>query len=331
MGNLAKSTIYQRRILIVMGVLGVLFLILFGRLWYIQITRSDFFLDQAERNRLRIIDLPAPRGLILDRKNRVLVDNEISFSLILRREYMKDKERLLGVLERNLGLERAHVEKKLEEFRYVPTVFPITLKNRLDFSEIAFVEAHKERFPELSLEWIPTRRYVLGSMASHVLGYVGEVTPAELLQPAFQSLAPGDVVGKSGLERFYNAQVKGTKGQEKVFINSIGQITRVVERIPATKGQDLQVSLDLDIQKKAEEMMEGQKGAVVAIDPRNGEILCLVSKPEFDPNLFISARALGTIWWRIPTNRSRTRSSKELSPPAPSSRSWWPPPPWAKT
>ena len=287
MRDQSKSSIYQQRILIVMAVIGAVFLILFGRLWYIQITRGDYFRDQAEKNRLRIIDIPAPRGLILDRKGRVLVDNEISFSLILRREYMKDKARLLDVLERHLGLERAHVEKKLEEFRLVPTVFPIPLKNRLDFAEIAFVEAHRDRFPELSLEWIPTRRYVLGPMASHIFGYVGEVTPEELAQPAFQSLAPGDIVGKAGLERFYNARVKGTKGQEKVFINSIGQITRVVEKIPAQKGQDLPISIDLEIQKKAEEMMEGQKGAVVAIDPRSGEVLCMVSKPEFDPNLFI--------------------------------------------
>lgn len=287
MRDLSKSSVYQQRILIVMAVIGGVFLVLFGRLWYIQITRGDYFREQAEKNRLRIIDIPAPRGLILDRQGRVLVDNEISFSLILRREYMKDKERLLRVLERHLGLERAHVEKKLEEFRLVPTVFPITLKNRLDFAEIAFVEAHRERFPELSLEWIPTRRYVLDSMASHIFGYVGEVTPEELAQPAFQSLAPGDIVGKSGLERFYNERIKGTKGQEKVFINSIGQITRVVEKVPATKGRDLPISIDLELQKKAEEMMEGQKGAVVAIDPRSGEVLCMVSKPEFDPNLFI--------------------------------------------
>jgi penicillin-binding protein 2 len=283
----SKSSIYQHRILIVMAVIGSVFLVLFGRLWYIQITRGDYFRDQAERNRLRIINIPAPRGLILDRKGRVLVDNEISFSLILRREYMEDKGRLLDVIERHLGLERADLEKKLEDFRLVPTVFPIPLKNRLDFAEIAFVEAHRDRFPELSLEWIPTRRYVLGPMASHIFGYVGEVTPEELAQPAFRSLAPGDIVGKAGLERFYNARVKGTKGQEKVFINSIGQITRVVEKIPAQKGRDLPISIDLEIQKKAEEMMEGQKGAVVAIDPRTGEVLCMVSKPEFDPNLFI--------------------------------------------
>ena len=280
-------SIYQKRILILEIIVGSVMLLLFGRLWYLQVTRGEHYRIQAEKNRLRIIELPAPRGLILDRQGRVLVDNEISFSLILRREFMKDKPRLLGVLEAHLGLERSHVEKKLEEFRQVPTVYPIPLKNRLEFREIAYVEAHHERFPELSLEWVPTRRYVLGPQASHIIGYVGEVTPAELRQPQFQGLAPGDIVGKSGLERFHNEAVMGTKGQEKVFINSIGQITRVVERVPAEKGRDLHISIDVDLQSRAEEIMEEQKGALVALDPRNGEVLCLVSKPEFDPNLFV--------------------------------------------
>lgn len=282
-----EQTLYQRRILFIAAGIALVFLLLFARLWYIQITRGEYYRDQAERNRLRIIELPAPRGLFLDRNGKLLVDNEVSFSLILRREFMKDRDQLLRILDRYFNLERAHVEKKLDEYRYIATVFPITLKNHLCFAEIAYVEAHKERFPELSLEWVPTRRYVCGEMASHLIGYVGEVTADELKQPAFSGVSPGDFVGKSGLERRYNGRLIGRKGQQKVFINSLGEVTRVVDNIPAQKGRDLLLTIDKDIQITAEEVMKDQKGALVAMNPRTGEIYCLVSKPEFDPNLFM--------------------------------------------
>ncbi len=178
----------------------------------------------------------------------------------------------------------------------MPAVFPIVLKNRLSFAEIAFTEAHFERFPELTLEWVPTRRYLLGPMASHLNGYVGEVTPEELKQAAFASRTPGDIIGKTGLERYYDSILDGDKGQQKVFINSIGQITQVVERIPSTKGSDLTLSIDAELQRNAEELMEGQKGALVAMDVPTGQLLCLVSKPEFDPNLFVSQ--LSPAQWR---------------------------------
>ena len=222
-----SGNVFQKRLLLFELALGGLLLILFGRLWFLQITQADYYREKAEQNRLRIIQLPAPRGLIMDRRGRLLVDNEISFSLVLRREYMKDRQTLLRVLRERFGLEPAYVNRKLEEYRRVPTVFPIVLKNRLSFAEIAFTEAHFERFPELTLEWVPTRRYLLGPMASHLNGYVGEVTPEELKQAAFASRTPGDIIGKTGLERYYDSILDGDKGQQKVFINSIGQITQV--------------------------------------------------------------------------------------------------------
>jgi len=291
-----SGSLFQKRLILFELALGGLLLVLFGRLWYLQITRADYYREKAEQNRLRIIELPAPRGLIMDRQGRLLVDNEISFSLVLRREYMKDNQMLLRVLRERFGLDPAFVDRKLEEYRRVPTVFPIVLKNRLSFAEIAFAEAHFERFPELTLEWVPTRRYLLGSMASHLNGYVGEVTPGELKQTAFASRRPGDIVGKTGLERFYDSMLGGDKGQQKVFINSIGQITQVVERIPSSKGHDLTLSIDTELQRRAEELMEGQKGALVAMDVRTGELYCLVSKPEFDPNLFVNQ--LSPAQWR---------------------------------
>jgi penicillin-binding protein 2 len=305
------GSVFQKRLILIEVALGCLMAVLFGRLWFLQITRADFYREKAEQNRLRIIELPAPRGLIMDRQGELLVDNEISFSLVLRREYMKDRQQLLRVLKARFALDPEFVGRKLEEYRLVPTVFPIVLKNRLSFAEIAFTEAHFERFPELTLEWVPTRRYLMGSMASHLNGYVGEVTPAELRLVAFSSRRPGDIVGKTGLERHYNSILTGTKGQQKVFINSIGQITQVVDRIPAAKGHDISLSIDGRLQRVAEELLEGQKGALVAMDVRTGEIYCMVSKPEFDPNMFVGQLS-PTVWRQLVEDPDKPMQNKAI-------------------
>lgn len=281
-----STTVYHRRIVSIGVLIALVMLLLIVRLWYIQVTRSDYYREKAEQNRLRIHEEPAPRGLILDRRGRVLVENELAFSLVLRREYMHNKERLLQVLQRYFGLERQQVEAKLEEYRSVPVVFPITLKNRLKFKEIAFVESHQQSFPELSLDNVSTRHYVYGPMASHLLGYTGEITPRELERTEFAGLKPGDVIGKNGLEREYNRRLMGRKGVVRLYTNSIGQTTGILDKIPPQNGQDLRLSLDLDLQQEAEKQMADYTGALVALDPRTGEIYCMVSKPEFDPNIF---------------------------------------------
>jgi penicillin-binding protein 2 len=280
------QTVYRLRILLIGGFIALGCLVLLARLWYVQITRHDIFRDRADKNRLRIVEVPAPRGLILDRHGHVLVENEVAFSLILRREYIKDRDHLLTTLQSRFDLERGYVEERLAEYRSVPDVLPITLKNQLSFEEIAFVESHKLSFPELSLEHVPTRRYVHNEVAAHILGYVGEITSQELSRPDFADFRQGDIIGKSGLERFYNQRLQGEKGQKHVFINSIGQVTGLLKEMAPRKGEDLTVTLDLDLQLEAERLMKDEIGSLIALNPATGEIYCMVSRPGFDPNLF---------------------------------------------
>ncbi|MBN2430773.1 MAG: penicillin-binding protein 2 [Acidobacteria bacterium] len=280
------QTIYRQRILLIGGFIALSCIVLLARLWYVQITRGESYREKAEKNRLRIVEIPAPRGLILDRNGRVLAENEVAFSLILRREYIQDRSYLLDILESRFALEKSYVRERLKEYRHVPAVLPITLKTRLSFEEIAFVESHKLTFPELSLEYVPTRRYVHNSIAAHVLGYVGEITTQELKRPGFAQFRQGDIIGKSGLERYYNQPLLGKKGQKHVYINSIGQVTGLLEETPALKGEDLRTSLDLELQLEAERLMKDEIGGLVALNPQTGEVYCMVSRPGFDPNLF---------------------------------------------
>lgn len=309
MNSYRPDNLLQRRIFVFSWAVLLLFLILFGRLWYLQITNAPRFLQLAERNRLRVIEMPAPRGLFLDRNGKVLVDNEVSFSLILRREFMRDEEKLLTTLEKNLGLDREALKQKLAEYRNVATVFPIAVKNYMVFKDIAYVEAHRDTYPELSLEWVPSRHYLGGEMGCHLTGYTGEITVEELKQKQFRNLVPGDMVGKSGLERYYNAKLVGIKGQRKVFINSRGQVVEELERVPARKGEDLHLTIDFDLQMAAEQLMAEQKGAVVALNPQTGEIYCLVSKPEYNPNLFVGRLPPGT-WKEFIENPDKPLQNK---------------------
>jgi penicillin-binding protein 2 len=280
------QTFYRLRILLIGGFIALGCIILLARLWFVQITRHEVYRERAEKNRLRIVEIPAPRGLILDRNGRVLVENEVAFSLILRREYIRDREKLLAALHSRFDLEPYYVEERLAAYASVPEVLPITLKNRLSFEEIAFVEAHTLSFPELSLEHVPTRRYLHESVAAHVLGYVGEITTQELNRSEFAGYRQGDIIGKSGLERYYNQRLQGKKGQRHVYIDSIGQVTGLLKETPARKGEDLTLALDLDLQLEAERLMKDEIGALTAMNPATGEIYCMVSRPGFDPNLF---------------------------------------------
>lgn len=280
------QTLFKKRILLVGGIVFTLLLVIFARVWYLQVTRKDYYLDLAERNRLRSSDIQAPRGLIFDRNGKVLIENEPAFALVLRREFMKDEGSLRRVLKSVFGLDEESIEHKFDSYRNIPIVLPVILKTRLDFHEIAFVEAHRSEYPELSLEWEPNRRYIYGESLCHILGYIGEVTESELGRPEFAGLNPGTIVGKSGLERFYNTSLAGTNGHRQSIINSMGQVTRVLQEVPAHVGDNLNLTVDIDLQKTAEAAMEGLKGSLVAMDPRTGAIYCMVSKPGFDPNIF---------------------------------------------
>lgn len=280
------------------------FLFLITGFWDLQIRNPAVYQQRAERNSIKSIPVLAPRGKILDRDGRVIVDNHSSFSLFLSREDLK-MEHLRPIAE-GLNLDYDSLVARVRRFqsRGAPQYEPIMIKEELTPAELAFVESHKDpdTFPELEVIHVQRRLYPRDGLAAHAIGYVGEVSEAELNTAEFARFHQGDVIGKDGIEREYNDILMGVDGQRRVEVDSFGNQRRLPEDEDKDKeavpGKNLQLTLDLDLQAVAELAMENRKGAVVALDPRNGEVLAMVSRPAFDPNLF--------------AGRIRSRDWKEL-------------------
>jgi len=264
------------------------FLFLLSGFWSLQVQNQQEYSELAERNSIKSYPVLAPRGKILDREGRVIVDNHSSFSLLLSRENLK-WEHLKPIAE-GLNLDYADLVARVERFKSRPSYEPIIIKEELTPEDLAFVEAHRDpnTFPEMELLHAQRRLYPRDGLAAHVIGYVGEISETELNSPEFAKYDQGDIIGKAGIERQYNEHLMGIDGRRQVLVDNRGRERKVLGMKEAVPGKNLQLTLDLDLQVVAELAMEGRRGAVVALDPRNGEVLAMVSRPAFDPNKFTS-------------------------------------------
>jgi penicillin-binding protein 2 len=284
------------RLQIVYYIAIAIFGVLIGRLWYLQVMNSEVFAERAEANRIRILPIPARRGTILDRKGNVLVTSKLSYNIVLSRKDVKPSEfsQLADLLAENLGVERQWLADRFEQAKFEAQYESIVVKELATSYDVSWVEAHQFEYPMIRAEEAPQRVYRYGQLAAHALGYVGEVSPTELKNPngSFsreKGYKLGDVIGKSGVERTYNEILMGKDGERRVLVDSRGRIQRELERIEPVAGRDFFTTLDLDIQKMAEaqaDTMPVGRGAIAVMDPNNGEILAMVSRPAFDPNTF---------------------------------------------
>jgi penicillin-binding protein 2 len=255
--------------------------------WDLQVRNEEFYLEKAQQNQIKSLPIPAPRGKIIDRDGRVIVDNHSSYRLILSRENLREEH--IRPIATGLNLDPLEVEAKVRRFRRQPTYFTIPLKEELSADELTFVEAHKggDSFPEMELIRSQYRIYPKENLAAHLLGYVGEVNEAELNSRDWANHNPGDLIGKTGIERYYNEQLTGIDGQRQVRVDNRMNTREVLGIKDAQPGRDLKLTIDLDLQVVAELAMADKRGAVVALDPRTGEVLAMVSTPAFDPNHFV--------------------------------------------
>ena len=241
----------------------------------------------GSKHRRGDITLLAPRGRIYDRYRRVLADNRPSYNIVLIREGSPHTlEQTAAMLSPGVGISIEDLLERINRRRREPKFRPIVLKEDVSVADIAFVKAHRYELPEISVEVQPRRRYLGIELGAHVLGYVGEVTEAELVSPEFLDYKPGDQVGKAGLERQYNSVLRGKDGFKRIIVNNFGREMGKLLEEPSVAGNDLFTTLDLDLQRAAEDLIGERTGAAVALDPRTGEVLAMVSKPSFDPNLF---------------------------------------------
>jgi penicillin-binding protein 2 len=266
-------------------ILGIFLVLAYG-LWKLQVMESGYYASAAEKNRIRNVPILAPRGKILDREGRTIVDNYPSFSALLLRDSSRDLNADADLIAQGLHLDANEVRTRIRHFAAIPQYQPIFLKEDITPDELAFVDAHRNELPELDTIMAHRRLYPRNGFMAHLIGYVGEVTEDMLNQPQFELYNPGDVVGVSGVERQYNDLLMGTNGARRALVNSHGREVGLLGETDAIPGKQLKLTLDIDLQIAAEEALEGKNGAIVAMDPRTGEILAMVSRPTFDPNDF---------------------------------------------
>lgn len=263
---------------------GCVLLLLVG-FWKLQVVQSGHFADLAEKNGIRSIPIIAPRGAMLDRDGRVLVDSYPSFSILLLRDNPKLLQKNLPQIEDGLGISNEDLQQQLDAAKNEPRFMPIIIKPAASEADLAFVESHRADLPSLDLMMVQRRRYPHAEMLANTVGYVGEVSPTEL-ERSDGHYRPGDIVGKAGLEKEYNDQLEGTDGMRRVVVNSVGKAMRTLDNIEAIPGKPIQLTIDYDLQSVAENDFANKEGALIAMDARTGAVLAMVSRPTFDPNDF---------------------------------------------
>jgi penicillin-binding protein 2 len=289
----------------------LVFFVLAARLWQLQIIHGTEYGLKAEHNHVRYRNLLAPRGAITDRNNIHLVDNDSSKDVLLYRESMKNRAATMEFLTEKLGVKLEDIETQFRRSRGMGLYYPIVIKKNADMRDVSVIESHRRDFPEIQLEPEPRRKYHYGNLAAHILGYLGEITEEELASNKFQGVMSGSPIGRSGVERAYNQILTGKDGVRQVSVDSLGREFEQLSMTDSVVGNYIRLTIDLELQLTAEKALEGKVGAIVAMDPRNGEILAMASSPSYDPNSF-SARISSSEWNELVNDPDRPMQNRAI-------------------
>ena len=292
----ARQSVAFRLAVVQVGV-ALVFAALAVSFWVFQVAQHAKFEQMAEINHQRTLALRAPRGVIFDRHTKVLVENRYSLNISLIREQTEDLDQSLRLLAAVARIDEQVLWDVVDRHRDDPIYRPIALVRDASLAQVAAVAARKLELPGVVVEQVPTRYYPAEQLAAHLFGYVGEITDAQLVREEFAGLRSGAIVGQSGVEQEYNRQLMGEDGARRVVVNSIGREIETVGEIQAIEGRRLQLTLDYDLQRAAENAfaLAGFSGSAVVMDPRSGEVLALVSLPAYDPNAF--ALGIDRVTW----------------------------------
>jgi penicillin-binding protein 2 len=284
------------RLMLVQYTIFAVFLGLVYGFWQLMVLQQAKYEALADSNRIRTEPILAPRGRILDRYGRVIVDNYPSFSAYIVRDQAQGRlDRDLPLIARGLHLDPDDIQEQLDRFSDAPAYQAIIIKEDITPADVAFVDSHRDEFPELNTLTASRRLYPPGGYLAHVIGYVGEAGPREIER---EHLHPGSYVGKFGLEKYYNSILMGTDGERRVLVDSRGRDIEKLSDTPPIPGHDLRLTIDASLQTVAEEALGNRNGAVVALDPRDGDVLAMVSRPTFDPNEF-SFKVSPDVWKKL--------------------------------
>jgi len=283
-----------KRVRLLAGLTGVFLVVIATAFWSVQIVHGGYYRDLAESNRLRKVSVRAPRGQIYDRAGHLLVENVPSYDLLIDRSRSDDLDDSIRFATQILDVSEEDLRQNLGRFRAVPAFSPVRLFADLTLGEVARFEVKRLEHPEFEIDVRHLRLYRHGPQTSHVLGYLGEVSQAEIAASGGE-YEPGELVGKEGVEKSYDRHLRGSDGQRVVVVDSRGRVLDEYQQRQAAAGRPLHLSLDLELQQKAEQLMQDKVGAVVALDARTGEIRALYSAPPYNPNLL--ARGVSTDEW----------------------------------
>jgi penicillin-binding protein 2 len=261
----------------------VIFLIFFARLWYLQVIKGQEFRLLSENNRIRLIKIPAVRGMIMDRTGRVMADNRPSFNVLVTPEDVDDLQGLTDKLSPVLSLSPEEIARTLKDRDRLP-FHPVAIKKDVSWEELSFIKNHRLDLPGVEIQIVPIRTYPYDTVAAHVLGYVGEINRDELQKRKGYQM--GDWIGKSGVELMWEERLRGIDGGRQVEVDAVGKEVRVIKEVPPVAGNNLYLTIDLDLQRYGEQLLGKRAGAIIAMDPLTGEILAFCSSPSFRPALF---------------------------------------------
>lgn len=315
--NVLENRIFRRRLLVAVGVISLAFCSLLVRYGYLQILKYQNYKTLAESNRIRLQAITPPRGYIYDRNGILLADNRPIFTAIINRQEVTDLDNTINRLTPIFELKPEDIQRFKNRLNNAPPYESITLKLNLSERDIARFSEVSFMFKGVSVEVKLARYYPYGELFAHALGYVGRISDKEAAKLDPERYAGTDLIGKTGLEKFYENLLQGKAGYQQVEANAHGQALRLLERIEPTRGNDLILHLDYGLQKMISEQLAGKRGAVVAIDPKTGGVLAFVSTPSFDPNPFVAGvpSSLYSFWRDHPDTPLYNRALQGIYPP----------------
>ncbi|MEN8231463.1 MAG: penicillin-binding protein 2 [Thermodesulfobacteriota bacterium] len=253
--------------------------IILARLWFLQIHYGSKYRELADNNRVRMLDVVAPRGTILDREGRTIITNRPSFNIIWVKEDSPDPDEIIKKLSRIFNEEIAVLLKRVREAADNPRHIPIMLKEDVDWKTLVYIENNHYELPGVRIEVLPRRDYLFNDLGSHMIGYLGQINMKELEERKWGNYQSGDLLGKRGFEKLYEDELRGEKGTTYMEVDAHGFEQRQLKGKEPLSGNDLQLTIDLDLQLEAEKAMAGSAGAVVAMDIKSGRILAFASAP----------------------------------------------------
>jgi len=282
-----EASIFKFRAIVAALLCLLLLAGLLSRLAVLQIVEYDKYADLSEHNRLRLMELPPTRGLIYDRNGVILAENKPTFHLEIIPEQVADMEATLKGLGEIVMISESEMARFKEQLRVRRSFQRISLRTRLNEDEVARLAVNRHRFPGMDINARLGRYYPQGTIAAHAIGYVGRISERELVVIDEGNYRGTTHIGKTGLEKYYEVELHGQVGRQKVEVNAQGRVLRVIDKVPSVAGNDLVLNLDIELQQMATEGLGEFAGSVIAIEPQTGAVVAYVSKPEFDPNLFV--------------------------------------------